>query len=155
MTPPLNQKTKMRTTKKERAEVMERLRRTGIEYDSAQALRRIAMTLHNWFELECGTGDDRTTRSIERDGPDGDGKPFLRVQYQGSGGKWIDRKSAIPDRETGARKRLAAIMAGFPLLICYVQTDCRGAALFIVPKASLKPGEDLGGVCSSRGVAVY
>ncbi len=42
------------------------LLRAGISWDDAHAMRRIAMTLHAWYELECGT--DRGC--IERDGPD-------------------------------------------------------------------------------------
>ena len=53
---------------------MARLLKLGISYEHACQLRRISMTLRNWFELECGTGDERTTRSIERD-DNGDEEP--------------------------------------------------------------------------------
>lgn len=45
----------MHTTQKERYEVLHRLDRLGIAYKDACALRRIALTLRRWFELECGT----------------------------------------------------------------------------------------------------
>jgi hypothetical protein len=53
----------MRTTAKERGEVMHRLAQLGIGYYDAEQLRRIAMTLHRWFEMECGDGRG----CIERD----------------------------------------------------------------------------------------
>lgn len=38
----------------------------GISEDDALALRRIAMTLHRWHELECGDGNDYGSWAIER-----------------------------------------------------------------------------------------
>lgn len=143
----------MRTTSKERAEVIAQLIKLGISYSDAEALRRISKTLRNWFELECGTGDERVTRSIERD-DNGDGKPFLRVQYMGYGNQWMDRKTPIPDREAGARKRLAAIMANYRRrLVPYVQGDCRGASVYVLRKADVR-GQDINSIYN-RGVAVY
>lgn len=143
----------MKTSVKERAEVIERLARLGFDYSTANQLRRIAMTLRNWFELECGTGDNRVTRSIERD-DNGEGKPLLRVQYQTINSGWHDKRYPIADREAGARKRLAAIMAPMKRrLVAYVQPDCRGASLHIVRKSDLR-GQSLDSVYT-RGVAVY
>lgn len=144
----------MRSTSKERAEVIARLTRLGIEYQDAEALRRIAVTLRNWFELECGTGDERVTRSIERD-DNGDGKPFLRVQFM-AGNQWVDRRYPVPDRETGAKKRLAKIMAPYKRrLAVYIQGDPRGASLHILRKGKdFKKGESLDSIYN-RGVAVY
>lgn len=48
----------MSTTQKERDEVLHRLDRLGIAYEDACALRRIALTLRRWFELECGDGNN-------------------------------------------------------------------------------------------------
>lgn len=117
--------------------MLARLRDAGISADDAFALRRIAMTLHRWFELECGTNgpDPNLTDAIERDGNEDDSTPY----YIRSGHfKTVNGKSEykvlrwrIPDRETGARKRLAKIMAKYPDLWAYVQTDCRGAPLYI------------------------
>lgn len=145
----------MRTTAKERAEVIARLCKLNISYQDAEALRRISMTLRNWFELECGTGDGRVTRSIERE-DNGEGKPFVRVQFAGFDGTWHDNKYPIADREAGARRRLAAIMAPYKRrLAVYIQGDCRGAALHILRKGKdIKPGERIDSVYS-RGVAVY
>jgi hypothetical protein len=142
----------MNTTAKERHEVIARLEKLGIDYQTAQQLRRIALTLQRWFELECGTGDEHVTLSVEREGENGEGKPFMRRQYQGPNG-WIDNRYPIPDRETGARKRLARIMADFPKLTYYVQTDPRGCALYILRKSDLcdLPIDQ----AYTRGLAVY
>lgn len=101
--------------------------RAGIDIDDAQALRRIAMTLHRWHELECGTDGG----CIERDEKTG-----LTYWYNANS-RYLaanDRRaySRIPDRETGAKKRLDAIMARYPNLKAYVQGDPRGAALYIL-----------------------
>lgn len=144
----------MRTTARERAEVIARLIQLGISYHDAEALRRIAKTLRSWFEYECGTGDERVASSIERE-DNGDGKPFMRVQYQGPAG-WVDRRYQIPDREAGARKRLAALMKPYSRrLMSYIQGDCRGASLFILRKGKdIRAGEHIDSVYT-RGVAVY
>jgi hypothetical protein len=143
----------MSATPKERAEVIARLVKLGISYQDAEALRRISNTLHNWFELECGTGNDRVSRSIERD-ENGDGKPFLRVRYIGYNNQWIDRKSPIADREAGAKRRLAAIMANYRRrLVPYIQGDCRGASLYVLRKADVR-GQDINSIYN-RGVAVF
>jgi hypothetical protein len=110
------------------------------------------MTLRNWFELECGTGDDRVSRSIERE-DNGDGRPFMRVQYQGASGGWKDERRPIADREAFARKRLEAVMERYHDLVPYVQTDCRGPALYVLRKADVN-GHDIDSVYT-RGVAVY
>lgn len=144
----------MKTTTKERVEVIERLTRIGVAYSDAEALRRISMTLRNWFEYECGTGDDRVSRSIERD-ENGEGRPFMRIQYQGFNG-WIDERRPIADREAGAKKRLAAIMAKYKRrFAAYIQGDCRGASLYILRKrVDFRKGENLDQIYT-RGVAVY
>src|SRR5512141_685884 len=41
------------------------LQRAGISEDDARALRRIAMTLNRWFEMECGSDHG----AIEREQP--------------------------------------------------------------------------------------
>lgn len=150
----------------------------GFTRDEAEQLRRISMTLQRWFELECGTGEGQVSRSIEREGDDGEEKPYMRVQYPTAHG-YQDRKYPVPDRETGARRRLAAIIAKRNARItepdskdaernihascyakltgevqAYVQGDPRGAALYI-----LRPGDvPEGGAADSyynRGICVY
>lgn len=113
----------------------------GISYDDATALRRISMQLRRWHELECGTGDG----AVERD--ETTGKPYWLNAMTG-------RRYTIPDRETGALKRLAKIMARYPGLRPYVQGDPRGCALYLLrPDDVPAGGRDES--YYSRGIPVY
>lgn len=116
----------------------------GISRDDAHQLRRIAMTLHRWFELECGV----EAGGIDRD--ETTGKPWW---YNSRLGK---RTHVVGDREAGARRRLARIMARYPHLTAYVQTDPRGASLFILTPEHVKGvrPDEIDSIYS-RGVAVY
>lgn len=130
-------------------DMLNRVQRLGISLDDAYALRRIAMTLHRWFELECGTSDGL----VERDEQTG------KCRFYDARARYVDPHdprawSSVADRETGARKRLAAIMAKYPTLTAYVQTDPRGAALYILTERDLADGSDIHSIYS-RGVAVY
>ena len=58
------------------------------------------------------------------------------------------RRGPIADRERGALKRLKAIMARYPGFEAYVQTDPRGASLYILPAGITADNY-------SRGIAVY
>ncbi len=140
-------------TKKEferRARLKTTLASLGFTDSEVDSLRRISNTLQRWFELECGSDSG----AIERD--EKTGKPVFRTAR---GQSW-----PVADRETGARKRLDAIIAarnkrfsvedGAPMLFSYVQTDPRGAALYI-----LRPKDVIAG-CGpdafySRGICVY
>lgn len=140
------------TMNKQTHEMLSRLERCGISTDDAMALRRISMTLHRWHELECGTENAAgSSVSVERD--EDTGKCYQRIQYATRAG-YVDRRYAVADKETGALRRLAAIMARYPALRSYVQGDPRGAALYI-----LRPDDvPVGGsddAYYSRGVAVY
>ena len=99
--------------------------RLGFSTDEALALRRIEMTLHRWHERECGDGNG----CIERD--ETAGKPYFVSAWGERWGMKSRCRTVIPDRETGARKRLSRIMAGKPGLWAYVQTDPRGGALYV------------------------
>lgn len=126
----------------------------GVSYEDATALRRISMTLRRWFEYECGTGEGNVSRSIERDGDEDDSPPFMRVQYPMPGGKYVDQRWPIADKETGARKRMAKILARYPKLSAYVQTDPRGCALYLLRPGDVPEGESASGYYS-RGIPVY
>lgn len=115
--------------------MLRRLESLGISYEDATALRRISMTLHRWHELECGTDSG----AIERD--EKTGKTF----WLGDG----TYRFKTPDRETGALRRLATIMARYPSLAYYVQGDPRGAALYIGSPEQMTDSR------YSQGVAVY
>lgn len=137
----------MRTSKRERQyRLLRRLQEMGFTFEEAQKLRRIEMTLQDWAEQECGNGDNYASWSIERD--EATGKPFRCIYpHQGKA-----RKHAIADRESGALRRLAQIMADKPDLEAYHQSDPRGCALYIVRKSDI--GEaDINSVYT-RGLAV-
>lgn len=154
----------------------------GFTKEEAESLRRISMTLHRWHELECGT----EAGCIERD--EASGIPQWR--YASDTGKYCGRP--IPDREAGAQKRLAKILAarnartvavqavcpncdqwqhagngGDCLNACvargfapsrktaaYVQTDPRGAALYILRPGDVPAGESADAYYT-RGICVY
>lgn len=122
-------------------ECIDTLRRLGIEYDDAVALRGISMTLHRWHELECSTD----TGAIERD--ETTDKPYWYNGYN-------RRRMPVADREAGALHRLAKIMARYPTLRPYVQGDPRGAALYILRSGDVPEGET-DDAYYSRGIAVY
>lgn len=127
-----------------------RLQAAGISYDDAVALRRISMTLHRWHELECGDSNDYGSWCITRGRKirvtqpaastpyttfehDDDGKPYLEHHHYRHGqGKDSVSYILLADRERGALKRLAKIMARYPDFESYVQTDPRGCALYIL-----------------------
>jgi len=102
-------------------------------------MRRIAMTLQRWFELECGDGNNHGSWAIVRGHKnkdtfdhDDDGKPYLEHHHYLHGkGKDYVTYSPLVDRETGARKRLAKIISQYPELWGYVQTDPRGASVYV------------------------
>jgi len=142
----------------------------------AESLSRISMTLHRWHELECGDSNSYGSWAIVRGAyvtnagydpelegskrrlfqHDDDGKPFLEHHHYAHGrGKDSVSYSPMADREAGAKRRLAAIVARYPGVQAYIQTDPRGCALYILPAGSVKEGEDVSSLYSSRGVAVY
>lgn len=119
----------------------------GISRSDAEGLRRIAMTLHRWHEMECGVSNGCITRDEET------GKPYWQ---------WSTLKAPmqpIADREKGALNRLAGIMAKYPAMTSYVQGDPRGCALYILRAGDIPNGADgkPGDVSAyySRGLAVY
>lgn len=121
--------------------------------DDAEALRRISMALHRWHELECNEDVVRGKRGLAGGFVhDENGSPFI-CRHDGIMGAQ-NRYYAIPDRERGARNRLAKIMARYPDLQAYVQTDPRGCALYILRPGDVPEGADVSS-CYSRGIAVY
>src|SRR5207245_706085 len=99
-------------------------------------------TLHRWHELECGNGNGCIVRL------DNNNKPYWQSSRE-FGGQY-----QIPDREAGALKRLAAIMARYPSLTSYVQGDPRGCALYILKPRDVPEGESIDAYYS-RGLAVH
>ncbi len=123
-------------------ECIPRLVALGISEHDAAELRRISMTLHRWHEMECGIANG----GIQRD--ETTGKPWW---YSSVSNKRI---RVIDDLESGAMKRLAAIMSHYPTLGYYIQSDPRGCALYILRPGDVPEGERAESYYS-RGVAVY
>jgi hypothetical protein len=140
---------KINTQQQRRHELISRLERAGFTYDEAQALRRIEMTLQRWGEQECGDSNDYASTAIERD--EETGKPF-RVIMPHNLPPSQARRYAIADREAGALKRLAKIMAAHSDFVSYHQGDCRGCNLYIVLKSDLN-GSDID-ANYTRGIAI-
>lgn len=99
--------------------------RLGIEFYDVCAFRRDSMTLRRWFERECGDSNNYASWSVERD-PDTD-IPY-QVTHIYTHAKAM--RTRIPDREKGARKRIAERCERLGLYY-YIQTDCRGLALYL------------------------
>lgn len=143
----MNRKEAMRQNHQE-----DTLRSLGFTTDEARQLRRISMTLRRWYELECGVEGG----GIERD--EKTGKPHWSFQVPGSG----NARSCypIPDRERGAQKRLLDIInalaarKGVCNINAYIQTDPRGAALYILRPGDVPAGQDASAYYS-RGICVY
>jgi hypothetical protein len=136
------------TTKRERerqTRLIYILASLGFTDQETAQMRRISNTLQNWFELECGNNQGFVERDPETEKP-----YFVR---EGRANTPANRRP-IPDRETGARRRLAAIMASHPHLQTYIQTDPRGAALYILRPDDVPAGKDPAAYYS-RGICVY
>ena len=143
---------------RETYDMLSQVESLGVTSHDSLALRRISMTLHRWHELECGDGNDycswaiaRGHRSNGRFEYDDNGKSYLETHYHD--GK-ATTYSPIPDRERGALKRLAKIMAQYPALTAYVQGDPRGASLYILRPSDVPEGQ-VADSYYNRGVAVY
>jgi hypothetical protein len=121
----------------------------GLSFDETETLRRAEMTLHRWHELECGNCNAYgTTYCLTRD--EGTGKPFM--EYHPQDGKTL--RTAYPDKEKGALRRIAAVLAGKENIAGYYQqTDPRGCALYILRKGDVPEGERAESYYS-RGIAV-
>jgi hypothetical protein len=98
--------------------------RLGIEFDDVYSFRRDSMTLRSWFERECGDSNNYASWAVERD-PDTDIPYLVTHPYNGKA-----RKARILDREKGARKRIDERCKRLNLHY-YIQTDCRGLALYL------------------------
>ncbi len=138
-----------------------RLMTLGISFTDAVQLRRISMTLHRWHELECGDSNGYASWTVTRGHKHGG-----EFTYDDNGDAYEERHvhsenkaryTKIADRERGAQKRLASIMARYPELVSYVQGDPRGASLYIVSKADIPAEHSPCWLDSNynRGVAIY
>ena len=163
-----------------------RLVALGFTAAEAKQLRRISMILHRWHERECGSDSACVVRGRwdhVRQTFDYDDHGLVFEEYAGRSGR--DRYARVPDRETGAKRRLATILAarngreepiqhtaetcpGRPCsdacdhverydgitIRAYLQTDPRGAALYLLRPGDVPEGERDDSYYS-RGVCVY
>lgn len=133
----------------------------GFTRDEAAALRRISMTLRRWYELECGDGNDYGSWAIERD-EETDIPYRVHHHYRHGSGKDTMTRTRIPDREKGAIRRLERILSDRFLrssspggkLSYYLQTDPRGASLYIVRPGDIPEGKDVSAYYP-RALCVY
>lgn len=117
----------------QRARMESNLAHEGFEPAEIATLRRASMTLHRWYEMECGTDNG----CVERD------EVTCKTYWHNS---ITGRRNPIPDRETGARARIAAVMGArnarfapanprarrLTKCVVYIQTDPRECALLIL-----------------------
>ena len=144
----------------------DQLRALGFTAGEAEELRRISMTLQRWHAGECGTDraclvrgrwDREKAEFVYAD----DGRPYWEL----ASGSGRARYQVTPDRERGARKRLMAILNARNVRIgsltdpttrvdAYLQTDPRGAALYILRPGDVPEGKDPGSYYD-RGICVW
>lgn len=139
------------STQKAKFELFTRLQRLGFTYEEAAQLRRIEMTLQRWGELECGDGNEYGSWAIERD--EATGKPYMvRHHYRHGAGRDSVTRYPVADRESGALKRMARIVAArnerlrsddahrssyAGHIFAYHQGDPRGCALYLCTRSQL------------------
>lgn len=111
-----------------------------ISAEDAGTLRRAALTLHRWAEAECGTSNDYASVCLMRDD---DGKTYQEV-YPHAATRAM--RYRVPDRETGALRRVAALCRDLGLHY-YHQGDPRGCALYV-------SSEPLTDATYTRGLAI-
>lgn len=87
--------------KQEREEIIGKLCFLGWRYGGVITLLRAATTLHRWAEEECNG-------TIQRDGDDGDGKPYRYFEMRN--GEHVKSDRPIPDREKGAQERIRKVL---------------------------------------------
>lgn len=139
-----------RETKASRAaRFYKRMSDLGFTHEETETLRRAQLTLPRWAECECNG-------EIERD--EKTGRPMSFAGYHGQSSR---TGYTVPDRETGALRRVKAIVdarnakANIPgeRLIPYHQTDPRGVALYLVKASEIPAGKDISDYYD-RGFAV-
>lgn len=121
----------------------------GFTTIEAEQLRRISMQLRRWHELECGVDNG----CIEYDNDDDNGPAYWLNANTG-------KRYKMANRGAGARRRLAAIIAAHndrpdvAEVRAYIQTDPRGAALYILRPGDVPDGGSADGYYT-RGIVVY
>lgn len=141
-----------------RARQAQTLRDLGFTAEEGETLRRASMTLQRWHEAECGTDRACLVRGRFVAGEfqyDDDGAPYW--EYAGLSGR--ARYTRTVDRERGAKRRIAHALAARHVrsggtITAYIQTDPRGAALYLIRPGDVPEGGDVRSYYN-RGVCVY
>lgn len=125
------------------ARLMQTLNRLGFTIEESLGLFKIERTLHRWHERECNGEIDRDEKTNKVYG-------VFECHRRGH------TRTSLPirDMETAALRKLARIMESKPALLSYVQTDPRGAALYILESKKIKSGCTID-ECYSNGICVY
>ena len=119
------------------------LNRYGFSNREALDLFTIESRLHKWHERECNGEVDRDEKT---------GKVYGVIQCLRRG--TVRTRLPIRDMETFVIRKLDGIMATRPHLTYYIQSDPRGAALYIIEKEKLDPALSID--CQyNRGICVY
>lgn len=132
-------------TKKEAARIIHleaALADLGFTQEQAATLRRASNTLRHWYEAECN-GEIQRDETSE-----------VPYRYNTNSGK---RRYKVADLEKGALKRIAAIVATAPAHKVegfYIQSDPRGASLYILRPDDVPEGKDADAYYSN-GICVY
>ena len=111
----------------------------GVTRDEVDSLLRCSRVLSTWAAHECNG-------EIQRDGENGDGKPYW---YNTTTGRKCGRTA---DREAGALRRARAICERHGLMM-YHQGDPRGCALYVIRPGDVPDGQSVNGYYT-RGIAV-
>ena len=131
--------------------MLDRLETLGLSSSDALSLRRIAMTLTNWSEKECGVNAGHIERDEETNIP----YWYPTGWYSSTAHKYIKPEPCrINDLEAGALRRLSTLASRYPDLIFYNQTDPRGASVYVLRKSDVPDGSLVEQVYS-RGLAVW
>ena len=106
----------------------------GFSLPDILALGRHARAMHRWDELLCGTAQGH----VERDETTG------ACVFVSATCRYVDphdprARKSVPDRGANAWRKAQSIMARYPSMVAYHQTDPRGASLWIVPKSAMRP----------------
>lgn len=126
----------------------------GFTDSDVASLRRINSTLRRWYELECGDGNG----IIERD--EATGKPYcINYTRRYLGANDARMRSPVADRERCALRRLSSIIKARNArtdapVSTYIQSDPRGAALYILRPGDIPAGTSVES-CYTRGVCVF
>lgn len=118
----------------------------GLSYSQTETIRKASMALSRWCERECNG-------EVERDERTNLVYHFYDVHTITG---WKRESYRVPDRETGAKRRIDAILdSAAPDWAWYYQTDPHGCAVYLYRKADLAEGQDINSVYSSIGIAIY